>query len=238
MANWQVIVRIAGLAVLTTAACWLGACANKRAQPSVSSDADATVEVASVPPIQGDRVIVPGPWTRVYNVRKAGSERVLEQERRTASEVGADGRWQVRFERTPYGRTDWTLERTLTMTRTEDGIALVKFEDAGRGMAFDFEPALVLAPSVVNGQSSDSTKTMQGGDAGEASATITPLNAVDGKPRVRTTLTLVQGRTRVERVSELTLGDRGSVLEEIERTVRWAGLRVDHAEEVLEQVGE
>lgn len=191
-------------------------------------------------PIQGDRVFVPGPWTRVYNVRKAGSERVLEQERRTASEVGADGRWQVRFERTPYGRTDWTLERTLTMTRTEDGIALVKFEDAGRGMAFDFEPALVLAPSVVNGQSSDSTKTMQGGDAGEASATITPLNAVDGKPRVRTTLTLtlVQGRTRVERVSELTLGDRGSVREEIERTVRWAGLRVDHADEVLEQVGE
>jgi hypothetical protein len=175
---------------------------------------------------------------RLYSVREADSQRVLEQERRTASEVGADGRWQVRFERTPIGRTDWTLERTLTMTRTEGGVAMVKLEDATRDMVYEFEPSLVLAPGVVAGQSEAKAKTTQAGEAGEASATITPLAAADGTVRVRTTLTMVQGRTRVERVSELTLGERGSVRERNERTVRWAGFRVDHADEVLEEVGE
>lgn len=228
-ARWA-LRRVAGL-VLIAAGLALGGCASHEAAEPEGVAVDAV-------PIDGTRVFVPGPWTREYRVRKADSDRVLENERRTASEVGADGRWQVRFERTPTGRTDWHLERTLTMTRTGEGVALVKLEDATRGMAFEFEPALVLAPNVVRGASSARSQTRQDDEAGEASATITPLDAVDGKPRVRTTLTMVQGRTRIERASELTLGERGSVRERNERTVRWGPIRVDHADEVLEEVGE
>lgn len=198
----------------------------------------ADVAGAEIAPVDGSRVFVAGPWVRLYSVREADSQRVLEHERRTASEVGADGRWQVRFERTPIGRTDWTLERTLTMARTSEGVAMVKLEDATRDMVYEFEPSLVLAPGVVAGQSEAKAKTTQGGDVGEASATITQLATADGMVCVRTTLTLVQGRTRVERVSELTLGELGSVRERNERTVRWGPIRVDHADEVLEEVGE
>ncbi len=191
-----------------------------------------------VAPMDGARVFVPGPWVRTLSVRKASSQRALEQERRTASEVGADGRWTVRFERTPIGRTDWRLERTLTLEKTGDGVALVKLEDATRELVYEFEPSLVLAPTVVAGRYEAKAKATQGGDIGDASATITQIATEDGLARVRTTLTLVQGRTRIDRVSELTLGEHGSVRERNERTVRWGRIRVDHADEVLEEVGE
>lgn len=198
----------------------------------------AGTSVEGVASVGGERVFVPGPWVRVYSVRDADSKRVRERERRSASEVGADGRWQVRFERAPVGTEQWTLERTLTMTRTADGVAMVRLDDAAREMVYAFEPSLVLAPGVVAGKTEARATTTQGGDVGEAIATVVALAMEDGMPRVRTTLTLVQGRTRVERVSELTLGMNGSVRERNERSVRWGRIRVDHADEVLEEVGE
>jgi hypothetical protein len=234
MAHW------AAMAAACVLAGGLSACAGTRAKPAADAQPVTTADVgaADIGAIDGARVFVPGPWTRMYTVRDAHKAKVTSRERRTASDVGADGRWQVRFERTPMERTDWTIERTLTMTQTGEGIALVTLEDATRGTIYEFEPPLVLAPSMVTGRSEAHARSKQDGDVGEATATITQLSAADGSPRVRTTLTLVDGRTRVERVSELTLGPRGSVRERNTRTVRWGPIRVDHADEVLEEVGE
>lgn len=240
----RALAQLAALAAACVLACalaaGLSACAGARPEPE--SDAQpavvADVGAADIAAIDGARIFVPGPWTRMYTVRDANKAKVTSRERRSASDVGADGRWQVRFERTPMERTDWTIERTLTMTQTREGIALVMLEDATRGMIYEFEPPLMLAPSMVTGRSEAHATTTQADDLGKATATITQLAAIDGTHRVRTTLTLVQGRTRVERASELTLGAHGSVREQNQRTVRWGPIRVDHADEVLEEVGE
>lgn len=223
----------------------LTACAGSQHAPDTRQTPHADPHANEAPaaaPIDATRVFVPGPWERLLNVHRPGSQRVLEQERRTASPVGPDGRWYVRFERTPYARTHWTLERTLTMTRTADGIALLRFQDATRDLAYDFDPPLLLAPNSILGPSRATANAItareQGKpeEVGEATATITHLAQADGLPRVQTTLTLLHGRSRVERSSELTLGDRGSIRERNERTVRWGPIRVDRSSELLEDV--
>jgi hypothetical protein len=172
-------------------------------------------------------------------------------ERRTATAPDALGAWTIAIERRESDRDAWTLERTLSLARSSDGlVTLSRLDDASRGTRTVFEPALVLVPAVLSEgrhehESKATTRDVgddgaaEGGDGGEgdvgkATARAEVLEpAADGAPRARLVLRLAQGSSIVTRTADLTLGAAGAVGERTQRVVEWNGFAVDRADERL-----